>query len=161
MKKRGKSEIFTKIFLTKNHRGLSAIVTTLLFILLAFVAVGIIWTVVNNIVDRGAKQVDLSSKCLEINLEVTQTDCNPGATGDDCDITIKRNSGGDVIAGVKLALTNASAQSNYVHNEPGNINVLELKTISVLGTGISNINSVEITPYLEDELGNEQDCTFK
>lgn len=175
MKKRGKikikdfnssakitneSEIFTTIFLTKNRRGLSAIVTVLMFIILAFVAVGIIWGVVSNIVERGAKQVDLSSKCLEINLEVTQTNCLAGVDGDDCDVTVRRNAGGETIAGIKLVLTNASAESNYVHSEAGNINPLELKTISVTETGISNVNSVKIVPYLQDEFGNDQDCTL-
>lgn len=143
-----------------KKRGLSAIVTTLMFILLAFVAVGIIWGIVINIVERGAEQVDISSKCLEINLEVTQTDCVLGVDGDDCSITIKRNAGGDAIAGVKLILTNASGEFNYVHDEPGNINPLDLVTIPITETGIANVNLVDPVPYLKDEFGNSKDCTI-
>jgi flagellin-like protein len=143
-----------------EKRGLSAIVTTLMFILLAFVAVSVVWVVVNNVLERGAGSVDLSSKCLEFDFEVTQTNCNAGVSGDDCSITVKRNAGGDDVAGIKLVLTNASAESNYVHTESGNIAVLGLKTIPIPGTGISNVNSAEVFAYLEDEFGNQQDCAI-
>lgn len=142
-----------------KKRGLSAIVTTLMFILLAFVAVGLIWGVVSNLVNKGVDQIDLSSKCLELDLKVTQMNCVFGVNGDDCDITIKRNAGGDAIAGFKLVLTNASGESNFVYNEVGNMNPLDLKTVTVSETGLSNVNLAEIVPYLEDEFGNAQDCT--
>lgn len=142
-----------------KKRGLSAIVTTLMFILLAFVAVGLIWGVVSNIVQRGTEQVDLSSRCLEFSFEVTQTNCVLGVDGDDCVVTIKRNAGGDAVGGINIILTNASGESNFVHDEPGDMNTLDLKTITITETGISNVNLAEIVPYLEDEFGNAQDCT--
>ncbi len=144
-----------------NKRGLSGIVTVLMFILLAFVAVGLIWGVVINIVQSGADQVDLSSKCLELDLSVTQTNCIDGLVGggDNCSITIKRKGAGDAIGGIKLVLTNVTAEENFIHDEAGNINPLELKTVQIDNTSISNVNSVDILPYLVDEFGNDQDCT--
>lgn len=120
---------------------------------------GLIWGVVNNIVQRGTEQVDLSSRCLALSLEVTQTNCVLGSDGDDCDITIKRNAGGDSIAGFKLVLTNASGESNFVQDVSGNMNPLDLKTVTITEIGLSNVNLAEIVPYLEDEFGNAQDCT--
>lgn len=143
-----------------NKRGLSAIVITLMLILLAFVAVGIIWAVVNNIVTRGAEEIDATSKCLEIDFEQGVLDCSAGTSGDDCDVTVERKAGGDDVAGIKIVLTNSSAQTNYIHDEPGNINPLEVKTVIVTETGILNINEVNIVPYLEDSAGNAVDCTI-
>jgi len=52
----------------ESKRGLSAIVATLLIILLTLIAVGIIWVVIRNVVQSGAEQVDLGTKCIAIEL---------------------------------------------------------------------------------------------
>ena len=43
----------------ESKKGLSAVVTTLIIILLVLVAVGIIWVVVQNIVTEGAESISL------------------------------------------------------------------------------------------------------
>jgi hypothetical protein len=131
-----------------------------MLILLSFVAVSIVWVVVKNIVDRGAEDIDFTSKCLELDFEVTQKDCNLGVNGDDCDITVKRNAGGDEIAGIKLVLTNATAKQNNITIHSGNIEPSGLKTVNIPETGILNVNKVDVVPYLEDAIGNPIDCTI-
>jgi flagellin-like protein len=49
-----------------EKKGLSAVVTTLIIILLVLVAVGIIWVVVRNVVEEGGSTIDLSVKCLDV-----------------------------------------------------------------------------------------------
>jgi len=44
-----------------KKRGLSAVVTTLLIILLVFVAVGIVWVVVRNVIEGGLEDVNLGA----------------------------------------------------------------------------------------------------
>jgi len=49
----------------QNHKkGLSTIVATLVIILLVLVAVGIVWVVVRNVIERGTNQVDINAKCI-------------------------------------------------------------------------------------------------
>ena len=136
-----------------KKKGLSAIITTLMFILLAFVAVGIVWGVVSNIVDKGVDQIDLSSKCLEIGFDVIKTDC----VEEICNITIERKAGGDEISGIKLLVVNETDSVSIL--KEGNIGQHLKKTYTNEDTNITNLIEVKIIPYLEDEFGNAKDCT--
>ena len=137
-----------------KKRGLSAIVTTLMFILLAFVAVGIIWGLVSNIVEKGAEQVDLSSKCLEIDLRITQTECDSLGV---CNVTVERKDSGEEIAGVILKFTNSTDSSLF--SMVGNIIPLDKKTYRDLDSGMTNRDSIVPIPYFKDELGKDVPCT--
>jgi len=139
-----------------NNKGLSNVVTVLMFILLALVAVGIIWGVVNNLVEKGAEEIDLSSKCLEVKMEVSGSACSGGI----CNATIKRNAGGEEIGGVKLVFNNDLLGTNYVHDVPGDITPLETKTESNVNTGLGNVTGVEVTPYFKDNVGEEKLCSI-
>ncbi len=144
-----------------NKRGLSTIIVALLLIVLSLAAVGIVWVVVQNLIEGGAGDVDLSSKCLKVDVALTKTDCNSGTNGDDCEITVMRKDNGENIDGIKLILANETATTNYIYDAAGNIASLEAKTFSVAETGISGINNVDIVPYFKDEVGNEQLCPLK
>jgi len=52
-----------------EKRGMSVVITTLLIILLVFVALGIVWIVVRNVIQGGAEQAELAQKCMLINIE--------------------------------------------------------------------------------------------
>jgi len=107
----------------------------------ALIAVGVVWTVVNNIVERGAESIDVTAKCIEIDVEVSQSQCSPEGS---CNVTILRNGGGDVIGGVKLIFNNVTRETNYVHTVAGDITLLETKTEKNIVTGIGNVNSIEV-----------------
>ncbi len=87
-----------------NKKGLSTIVATLLIILLTLVAVGIIWLVIRGVVQGGADDVNISSKCLASEVAVTQVN---SAGVDVYDVTLNRKRGTDEIGGVKLIFTDA------------------------------------------------------
>src|SRR5512137_2593316 len=95
-----------------NKKGLSTIVATLLIILLTLVAVGIIWIVVRNVVQGGADQVDIDSKCLSASVEATKVTNVSTAY----QVTITRNGGEDALGGVKLVFTDASGAANEVED---------------------------------------------
>jgi len=139
-----------------NNKGLSNVVTVLMFILLALVAVGIIWTVVNNLVEKGAEEIDLSSKCLEVKVEVSGSAC----TGGICNATVKRNAGGSVIGGVKIIFNNDVLGTNYVHDVSGDIVPLQTKSELNVDTGLSDVTSIEVTPYFKDNVGEEKLCAI-
>ncbi len=145
-----------------NQKGLSTIVATLIIILLVLVAVGIIWVVVRNVVQGGTEQIDLSTKCLGVEVIATSAVC--GATADggndgNCSVTVSRNSDNNEIGGVKLVFSNEAGEDNFIHDVSGDMTPLETKTVPNIETGVVNASSVEVIVYFMDSSGNEQLCT--
>ncbi len=139
----------------RDKKGMSLIVTSLIIIVLVFVAIGIMWVVVKNIIEGGTEQIDYNSKCLEINLRATAV-VNTGNTT--YDITIKRRAGGDEISGVKLVFFNEEDETSNVIGIEEDIAPLATITRNVDGE-IENANKVEVTPYFEDDSGTEKFCS--
>ena len=145
-----------------NKKGLSAIVATLLIILLVLVAVGILWAVLNNVIQSGADTVELNQKCLEVKLEAGAV--SPvGYLEGNYSVTLSRKAGGEAIGGVKINFLNATASSGVV--EFG-------EALSILGTSTRKINTaggangiltnatkMEYTVYFVDDRGKEQVCS--
>lgn len=143
----------------ENKKGLSTIVVTLIIILLSLVAVGVVWGVVNNLIKSGSEGVDVSSKCLNINIEATAVNCS-GATTIACTTRLQRTgTGTDSIAGVKLIFSNETAGlTSALLDELGNIEVLVGK-VKTFDTGIASTDKVMVTPYFLDASGKEKLCT--
>jgi flagellin-like protein len=140
----------------ENKRGISGVVVALILVLLALVAAGIIWAVVRNVTESGTGEIDLGTKCLEIDVRATKAACTEAGT---CNVTVTRSAGGDDIAGVKLIFTNEEGESNFVHNVPGNIAPLETSTQTGIVTNITNASKVDVAVYFLDESGAEQLCS--
>jgi len=86
----------------KNTKGLSTVVTTLIIILLVLVAIGIIWGVVNNLLGKSSGTIEISTKCLDVNVKATKVAVSGGtetiscidaltATGEECNDTAYLN----------------------------------------------------------------------
>ncbi len=141
----------------RNKKGLSAIIVTLILILLAIVAVGVVWVVVNNVLKSSEGRVNLGAACLEIDIEAVSLVESAGGTGDDYDLTLSRSAGGDAIGGVKVVVFSDTV--NSVVEEFGAVLApLETKTQPLVDTTVTGANKVEITPYFTDASGNDQDC---
>jgi hypothetical protein len=139
----------------KNKKGLSMIITTLIIILLVLVAVGIIWVVVRNIVEKGTEQINYNTKCIDVDVRANAV-VNTSMT--DYSVTLTRTASGEDIAGVKLIFFNAAAETSTVIDVSGNIAPLATITRSVAG-GIVDANKVEVTSYFTDASGDEQICS--
>jgi len=137
----------------KNKRGLSAIVATLIIILLVLVAVGIIWVVVRNLIQGGSEQVEINTKCLAV--DVAAVSVNETSAGI-YDVTLRRNAGGEEIAGVKVVLFNDTASSDVLPFTA--IVELATETEEITSGGITNGNKLEFTVYFEDSSGTELLC---
>jgi len=142
-----------------NKKGLSMIVSTLIIILLVLVAVGVIWVVVNNLIQEGTDTIEISQKCLDVNIQATKVVGN--GTEFNYNVTLLRAAGGEAIAGVKLSFTDATGTSNALVDYNGNIAPLDRVTITNLdGTALANnATKVEVTAYFEDDSGVEQLCS--
>ena len=138
-----------------DRRGLSAIVVTLIMILLMLVAVGIVWVVVRNIIESGTGQIDLSTRCLELGITAIAL-VNTSLT--DYDLTLNRSPTGGDIGGVKVVMFNDTENSGVLDFGAA---LVPLETTSEnISAGIINVNKVEITPYFTDDSGNDQLCTI-
>jgi len=137
-----------------NNRGLSAVITTLIIILLVIVAVGIIWVVVRNVIEEGTEQLDLGTRCLAVDTRATIV---VNTTGTTYDVTLHRSAGGDDIGGVKLVFFNSTDNSGVI-DVSGNIVPLATDTSNVDGE-VTDANKVQVTVYFTDASGNEQLCS--
>ena len=140
----------------KNKKGLSAIVITVILVALVLVAVAIVWAVVKNLIGTGVEDIEISAKCLNIDVEATAIDCTNPAS---CSITLTRTgTNSDDIAGVKLVFGNDTTTSSVI-TEEGNIEALAGKTMTGVSSEISSPNELGITVYFESSLGEEELCT--
>ena len=141
----------------ENKQGMSAVVTTLIIILLVIVALGIIWVVVKNVIDSGKEQVEWAEKCRPVEIQAVKIVAS-GANFDEYDVTLSRTGMGDVIAGVKLVFSNGTVYSDVAEFGIA-IAVLETKTSATLtGINVANATELQMTPYFIDDLGEEHLC---
>ncbi len=156
----------------RSKRGLSTVVTTLIIVLLVLVAIGIIWAVIRGIIESGTGQIDVRSKCIEVDVRATAATYTAPVADDlltttidetvigGYTVTLYRGAGGDDIEGVKLVFYDSTGDSSDVIPVSGNIVPLTSKTwgpSSITGlTGTAN--KVKVTVYFKNEAGVEQLC---
>ena len=147
----------------QNRKGLSTIVATLIIILLTLVAVGIIWVVIRNVVEGGAEQVDISQRCLAVELSaVTVNETSSGAYS----VTLRRGSDSQGDIGVKVNVFLGTTTSSGVMDFGafGDLDALGTVTKPV-NTNIAPAvlvtpgDNVEFTAFFKDVSGNEQLCS--
>lgn len=144
-----------------NKKGLSGVITTLIIVLLVIVAIGVVWVVIKPFITSTTEQFDLGTKCLEADVEIVSAQCNSGLT--DCDVVLKRGSGDEELAGVKVIFYNADESSSYVNaGHVGDIEVLETATVSDINLATAwpgeTPSIVRVAPYFTDASGAEQLC---
>ena len=134
---------------------MSAVVTTLIIILLVIVALGIIWVVIKNVIDSGVEQVDLSSKCREVEIQATKL--NETSSGN-YDVTLTRTGTGDTIAGIKIVLANVATNTYSAPLDFDALTPLKTDTQSFSDTGVVDANKIQMTVWFLSDLGEEQIC---
>lgn len=140
-----------------KKKGLSAVITTLIIILLVLVAVGIIWVVVRNVVEQGAQQIDINTKCVAVDVRAVSVTPVAGESGN-YSISLNRRAGGGDIGGVKLNVFNDTSSSGVLAFGVA-IEELDTRTQKIETAGVTNANKVEFTVFFLDASGNEQLCT--
>ncbi|MFQ5531090.1 MAG: LamG-like jellyroll fold domain-containing protein [Candidatus Nanoarchaeia archaeon] len=132
-----------------EKRGLSTVITSLILILLVLVAIGVVWIVVKNIMEKQSDEVSLGKLLIDAKIEAAQVDTNGAAT-----VTIKRNPGQGEIAGM-----------NFIFSDGTNTLLIE-RTTSILELGtqeftfsstelssLGTINEVSIYPIIKSNSG--------
>lgn len=140
----------------KNERGISSIIATLILILLTIVLIGIVWVVVSGIVTNSTKQVNSGAQCLNSGVQITSASCT--RTGNNCNVTVQRNLGTDVIAGVRLIFINAATNS-AINDTIGDIPTQGSVVAQNWNPGVSNITEVDGAIYFTDAAGAKSVCS--
>jgi hypothetical protein len=158
-----------------NKRGLSTVVTTLIIVLLVLVAVGIIWGVVNNLLDKGSDTVDSFGTCLNVDINAEGVAINETTLGsgdfDVYEVTMKRSPVGDGEFGAKVRFYTGDGivSSAYDTVGDGSANLFgafdvdtakfTINTEDFAALSGKNYTKLEVLPYYLDEQGNEKLCT--
>lgn len=147
----------------ENKKGLSAIVATLIIILLAIVAFAIVSVVVRQTITKGAEGIELSGKCLDVQIEATKvvpaTDDLGNPIQSTWAVTLSRSASGDFpIDGVDLVFSDA-ADENSVRKEriKENIQPLQKFTEKVQVTEFVPAK-VEVVPFFMTKEGKIHFC---
>lgn len=136
-----------------KKRGLSMVVTTLILILLSFVAIGIVWVVVKNVIDSGAEEVTMDS--FNLNLEIQ----NVYSENNHLYVNVKRNPGAGNFDGIKFVLDDGT-NSEVLYSEA---NIAELgSNVFELNPNNSIIKEISIVPTFNKsdgdmKIGNVED----
>jgi hypothetical protein len=143
----------------RNNKGLSTIVTTLIIILLTLVAIGIIWAVVSNLLNRSSGTVESTTKCIDIDIRATKVVENGNGN---YTITLKRSANGEGEMCAKIVIYNNVTQSSVLDFSTRCLQPLESysQTFDSGLADLTNANRVEVTPYYLDANNKEKLCTI-
>jgi hypothetical protein len=141
----------------RGKKGLSTIVVTLIMIVLALVAVGVVWLVVNNLIKGQSEQVGTDKITFDALIEnVVLTNSTNNVS-----LTVQRNVGAGNMKGMKFYFYNSTGVE--VRTEYVIINELVSRKFSFnLNMPLSNLMKISIVPIFntkegKDELGNVAD----
>lgn len=128
-----------------NKRGLSEAVMTVIMIALVLVAVGVIWVVVQNVINKNTQQIDYSNKCMGIVIDPSQPTYASGVYS----VTLTRpvTSIGTSIDGVEVVVSNETTSTNALRSA-GDIAVS--KTVTITTAQLGGTISAVAKPYFND-----------
>ena len=131
-----------------NKKGISAVVATILIVLLAVVAVTIVWQVIKPALRETAGSV--STNCIEVDISLDKVDCT------NQQVTITLNKG--AISGLKVVLYNDTG-SKVTTISSGILEELETKTYTGDSPG-GNVSGANVAAVINSTTGQGQTCSF-
>ena len=135
----------------QGKRGLSAVVTTLVIILLVLVAIGIVWAVVSNILESGSDQIGIGQFTLDLEIK------SVGVQEDNItvDVVIERNKGNTEVIGMNFIFSNGT--DTEIIREDTVLEKFEKKSFKFVLTKFSatDLKSVSVAPIYESASGKE------
>lgn len=152
--------------LTKNKKGISEIVVTVIIILLAVVIFAVVSVVVRGTVAKGAENIELSSNCLEVEMHAVKIvpvyeEGQPSALIG-YNVTVSRSATGKALDGVKLIVEDFANEEDRVSSE----NIIEKikpldKKIYTVFSGVNFVPTqvkVTVAPFFMKKSGEVFYC---
>ena len=137
--------------LPNSSKGLSAIVATLIIILLVIVAVGIVWVVIRNVIGEGAEGIELGKFTFDLSIKSAYID------GTNVKVLIRRSPGGGDLVGVKFIFFDGA--NSFSTDRKISLIELQEKLFSFNSTevgGINNVQEVSVAPIYKLDSGKEK-----
>ena len=133
-----------------NKRALSDVVSTLLILLLVFVAVAILWVVVRNVIQQGTEQVSLGKFTLDLKIEKVTLGANS------LSVKVKRNVGAGEFSGLSFIIDDGENTEIYQRK---NLSMSEYQEIT-FDVPLQNIiparvQKIEVAPIFTLSSGKE------
>jgi len=76
-----------------QKRGLSNIVATVLIVLAALVAIGIVWAMISPVFERSGETIEAQEKCYGVSVEPQKCVVSYGGSGDEVNVTVQVSEG--------------------------------------------------------------------
>jgi hypothetical protein len=144
-----------------SKKGLSAVITTLLIILLVIVALGIVSVVYIRVVENFSKDIESGADCFGVSININSVGCsevdiNSDGNDDasDCSVKVERRDSSGKIGGVKVVFTSTETEENSNEIDfPGDLSSLVATTLDgndnseMNGIGLTGIDLVTVVPY--------------
>jgi len=126
------------MFKKMQKRGLSSIVVTLIIVLLAIVAIGIIWGVIRGVITKSSKQVNAFTFSLDLKI------LNAYRSSNQIIVNVERRPGQGEIVGLAFALKNESGSSELIKVDT-TLNELESKDFTLTPSSIDPLTIKEVS----------------
>ncbi len=131
-------------FSLKKRRGLSSIVTRLIIILLVIVLIGVIWVVVEGVLQSTSTSINLQQYTLNLKIESAKLSSNNSSIA----VTVGREAGAGNFSAIDFIFSNGNESKTIRRN--GSIQELGNKNYNFLLSeiGLNNLDEVSIAPVL-------------
>ena len=134
-----------------SKRGLSDVVTTVIIIALALVAIAVVWVVVQNLISSNSSQIQSSENFLKLKMNIESVQNNSGKLF----VLVKRDVGDGNFNAMKFVVIYQN-QSSESFVQSASIDQLGLKGFLLNTSGsIEAVSKVEAYPTLIDSTGKQ------
>lgn len=144
----------------KSKKGLSTVVTTLIIILLVLVAIGIIWFVIQGLIEDTIEDIDVLSACPQIILKATAVECSISGENSDCSVTLRREDTSDYeVSSVDLVFINKTGDVSDTKNFETSLTQLQIAQEDIV-TEIKAVSEVSVYPRIDGKLCRNPSDTY-
>lgn len=144
------------MFFNKSKRAMSTIVTSLIIIALALVAIGASWVVIKGIIDEGSDQIATSQLSIfsRMNLKIEAAEVNEDT--ERLVVKVKRNQGGGNLSGILFIVGNETFSKSVKRDT--DLKELERRTFSFYLSEFSlNLDSAEEVSIAPITISDEEE----
>ena len=92
-----------------NNKGLSEVVTNVLMILLAVVAIGVLWGFLSPMFTKTGQKIDATQACLGVSLEIPK--CTLNASSTSSVVLVKRNGQNVTVKEIKVIIEKTTGET--------------------------------------------------
>jgi len=130
----------------RKERGLSTVVTTVVMVLLSLVAIGVVWVVINNLLNQGTEGLGLDQFKVDLKIEKVLVD------GGNLQVQVGRNAEAGSLYSIDIVVSDGTDSQTF-RQENVDLEPLEKKTYNIPYDGL--VKEVIVAPVFRDENGKE------